>query len=181
MVLVTLHLPDADAGSQSQGPDHNRLAPPSAVSARTGADQASLRVRHPPSFAACELGTALVTLRVISSGPGGRPSSWHRRSAGRGTRSTIHFRPPARRRSRSEHRFRALAYCADRPRHNSSSSALLSPMLTKPGPDAVESPARTVIAIAMSNCEPSVLCSKSCLTVRKRTTRAIATPQHQFG
>ena len=42
MVLMAWHLPDEDAGSQSQGPDHHRLALPSAVPARARADQGSL-------------------------------------------------------------------------------------------------------------------------------------------
>ena len=42
MAHVALHLPDEDAGSQSQDPYRHRLAPPSDVSARTGAKIATL-------------------------------------------------------------------------------------------------------------------------------------------
>jgi len=34
---------------------------------------------------------------------------------------------------------------------------------------------------AMSSCAPSAMCSPSCPTVRKRTTRAMATTRHQSG
>jgi signal-transduction protein with cAMP-binding, CBS, and nucleotidyltransferase domain len=49
MVLVALHLLHEDAGSQPQGPNRRRLAPPSAVPAWAGADQGSLWIRHPES------------------------------------------------------------------------------------------------------------------------------------
>lgn len=42
MVFMAWRLSDEDAGSQSQGPDRHRLAPPSAIPTGAGADQGSL-------------------------------------------------------------------------------------------------------------------------------------------